>query len=50
MKEIIEKNFPVDALGCMCGTSMDGLDLALIQTDGEKKLRVFTSDKKEIKS
>jgi len=36
MKEIIEKNFPVDALGCMCGTSMDGLDLALIQTDGEK--------------
>lgn len=36
MKEIIEKNFPVEALGCMCGTSMDGLDLALIQTDGEK--------------
>jgi len=36
MKELIEKNFPVDALGCMCGTSMDGLDLALIQTDGEK--------------
>jgi anhydro-N-acetylmuramic acid kinase len=36
MKDRIIKNFPINALGCMCGTSMDGLDLALIRTDGEK--------------
>ena len=36
MKERIIKKFPINALGCMCGTSMDGLDLALIKTDGEK--------------
>lgn len=36
MKERIIKNLPINALGCMCGTSMDGLDLALIKTDGKK--------------
>jgi len=55
MKERIEKKIPIDALGCMCGTSMDGLDLALIRTDGERiysfgesSLRDFTPDEKAI--
>ena len=55
MKERIEKKFPLDALGCMCGTSMDGLDLALIRTDGEEihsfgktSFRVFSEHEKKI--
>jgi len=36
MKEQMHKNFPINALGCMCGTSLDGLDLAMIRTDGNK--------------
>ena len=55
MKERIEKKFPLDALGCMCGTSMDGLDLALIRTDGEEihsfgktSFRAFSEHEKKI--
>jgi len=36
MNKAIGKSGPVWALGCMSGTSLDGVDAALLETDGER--------------